>query len=172
MAVGRNDVRLGPLVLGHVVSAGSTGRTCNLLWPYGRPVPNLLAARSRVVLAITPEAPELAALQHRNTWVQAVRFTACFERVPAFAYRGTVGKTTFFPFGIALREPTALPPAGAVDRRPFRSHSPAGPDRPTHMLRMRWRYVLVASLLGSLALAPIATAKLRLEFNREAAEAR
>ncbi len=45
----------------------------------------------------------MAALQHRNGWVQAVRFTACFERVPAFAYRGTVGKTTFFPFGVALR---------------------------------------------------------------------
>jgi hypothetical protein len=46
----------------------------------------------------------MAALQHRNAWVQAVRFTACFERVRAYAYRGTVGKTTFFPFGVALRE--------------------------------------------------------------------
>jgi hypothetical protein len=110
MTVGPNDVRIGPLVLGNVRSAGSTGRTSDPLWPYGRKVPILLPARSRVVLAIAPEAAALAALQHRNTWVQAVRFTACFERVPAFGYRGTVGKTTFFPFGIALREPTACLP--------------------------------------------------------------
>lgn len=129
MAVGPNDVRLGPLVLGNVLSAGSTGRTSDPLWPYGRKVPILLPARSRVVLAIAPEAQELAALQHRNTWVQAVRFTACFERVPAFAYRGTVGKTTFFPFGITLREPTAcLPLELWIDGRsaPIRRLIPIG----------------------------------------------
>lgn len=38
------------------------------------------------------------------------------------------------------------------------------------MLRLRWHYVLVASLFGSLALAPIADAKLRLQFNRVAAK--
>lgn len=104
MVVRPNDFRIGPLVLGNVRSRDGDGPTGDPEWPVGRKIPVLLPARTRVVLAIAPEARDRAELQHRNTFVQAVRFTSCFERVPAWAYNGTVGKTTFFPFGIRLRE--------------------------------------------------------------------
>ena len=104
MVVRPNDFRIGPLVLGNVRSADGDGPSGDPEWPIGRKIPVLLPARSRVVLAIAPEARDRAELQHRNTFVQAVRFTSCFERVPAWAYHGTVGSTTFFPFGIRLRE--------------------------------------------------------------------
>lgn len=94
--------------------------------------PVLLRARSRVILSIPPEASELAAFQHRNGWVSAVRFTACFERVRAFAYDGTVGPTTFFPLGIGLRERSACVPLDLwIDgqRSPLRRVVPIG--RPT-----------------------------------------
>ena len=110
MVVRRNDIRIGPLVLGNVRSTRAVGATDDAEWPYAVKTPVLLPARSRVVLAIAPEATALAALQHRNAFVSAVRFTACFERVPAYGYRGTVGPTTFFPFGIALRERTGCIP--------------------------------------------------------------
>jgi hypothetical protein len=69
-----------------------------------------LPARSKVVLAIAPQAISLAAFQHRGRYVSAVRFEACREREPAWVYRGTVGKFTFFPFGIALARRTACVP--------------------------------------------------------------
>ena len=71
--------------------------------------PILLPASSRVVLAVAAEATLRAAFQHRE-WVTAVRFSACFERVRAWSYRGTVGRTTFFPFAIALRQRAACIP--------------------------------------------------------------
>lgn len=110
MSVGATDIRIGPLVLGNVRSTRVVGPTGNADWPYATKTPVLLPARSRVVLSIPPEAMSLAAFQHRNGWVPAVRFSACFERVRAYAYRGTVGRTTFFPFGVALRERTACVP--------------------------------------------------------------
>ena len=106
MKVKSTDVRIGPLVLGNVRSAGGTGQTQHADWPFGRKTPVLLPARARVVLEIAPEAVTRAAFQHRREWVTAIRFTACFERVRAFAYRGTVGPTTFFPFAIGLRQRT------------------------------------------------------------------
>jgi hypothetical protein len=109
MKVTRNDVRIGPLVLGNVRTA-DVGPTDDADWPYAKKTPLLLKARSRVVLAIAPEASTVAALQHRNDWVAAVRFHACFERVRAFAYEGTVGPTTFFPFGVGLRQRSACVP--------------------------------------------------------------
>lgn len=109
MKVTRNDVRIGPLVLGNV-RAADVGQTDDPDWPYAKKTPVLLEARSRVVLAIAPGASSIATLQHRNDWVPAVRFHACFERVRAFAYDGTVGPTTFFPFGIGLRQRSACVP--------------------------------------------------------------
>jgi hypothetical protein len=110
MNVASNDVRIGPLVLGNVRSATGVGATSRPDWPFVRKTPVLLPARARVVLAIAPEAMTQAAFQHRSGWSSAIRFTACFERVRAFAYRGTVGPTTFFPFAIGLQQRTACIP--------------------------------------------------------------
>lgn len=110
MSVGPTDIRIGSLVLGNVRTTGVVGPTGDADWPYATKTPVLLPARARVVLSIPPEATTLAAFQHRNGWVPAVRFTACHERVRAYAYRGTVGRTTFFPFGVALRERAACVP--------------------------------------------------------------
>jgi hypothetical protein len=110
MRVGRADLRIGPLVLGNVRGPGGVGSTARPDWPFVKKAPVLLPARARVVLAIAPEAATLAAFQDRSGWVSAVRFTACFERVRAYAYRGTVGSTTFFPFAIGLRQRAACVP--------------------------------------------------------------
>ncbi len=77
----------------------------------------------RRVLAIAPEATSRAAFQHRGGWLSAVRFTACFERVKAFSYRGTVGPTTFFPFAVAIRQRSACIPMELwIDGRSTRLH--------------------------------------------------
>ena len=110
MRVTSNDVRIGRLVLDSVrtrVAVGASGRED---WPYVAKAPVLLPARSRVVLAIAPQATSRAAFQHRGGWISAVRFMARFERVRAFSYRGTVGPTTFFPFAIAIRQRRACIP--------------------------------------------------------------
>ena len=113
------DVQIGPLVLGNVRSIGGVGPTGQPAWPFAKKTPVLLPARARVVLAIAPEAIGLAALQHKDGWASAVRFTACFERVRAFAYDGTVGWTTFFPFGIGLsRRSVCLPLDLWIEGRP------------------------------------------------------
>jgi hypothetical protein len=129
MSVGATDMRIGPLVLGNVRAPRVVGRTENADWPYATKTPVLLPARSRVVLSIAPEAASLAAFQHRNDWVPAVRFTACFERVRAYAYRGTVGRATFFPFGVGLRARSACVPVDLwIDGRttPIRRVVPIG----------------------------------------------
>ena len=129
MNVGIGDIRIGPLVLGNVRNTRNVGPTGDPQWPYATKTPVLLPARSRVVLALAPEATAVAAFQHRNGWVSAVRFTACFERVRAYAYRGTVGPTTFFPFGVALRGRAACVPMDLwIDGRsiPVRRTVPIG----------------------------------------------
>jgi hypothetical protein len=109
MRVTSSDVRMGPLVIGNVRKRSAVGATGETKWPFVAKAPILLGARSRVVLAVAPEATARAAFQHRG-WVSAVRLTACFERVRAWSYRGTVGPTTFFPFAIAIRERAACIP--------------------------------------------------------------
>jgi hypothetical protein len=128
MQVSRADVRVGPLVIGNVRARTAVGPTDDPEWPFVAKAPILLPARSRVVLSIAPEATTRAAFQHRE-WVSAVRFTACFERVRAWSYRGTVGRTTFFPFVIALRQRTACIPMELwIDGRsaPLRRVVPVG----------------------------------------------
>jgi hypothetical protein len=71
MVVRPNDFRIGPLVLGNVRSTDGDGPSGDPEWPFGRKIPVLLPARSRVVLAIAPEVRESAELQHRTTFVQA-----------------------------------------------------------------------------------------------------
>jgi hypothetical protein len=95
-------VRLGPLVIWPSVR-GRSQPTNNSDWPYVVKAPVILPARVKVVLAVAARAVARAAFQsHRRGYVHAVRFEACREREPAFAYRGIVGKLTGFPFAIGL----------------------------------------------------------------------
>ena len=106
-----NDVRIGPLVL-EFVRKPTAPMPRGAEWPFTAKTPVLLRARSRVVLAIAPEAVTRAAFWHRGgrRFVPAVRFVACSERTRAWSYRGTVGPTTFFPFGIVTKERAACIP--------------------------------------------------------------
>jgi hypothetical protein len=92
--------------------------------------PVILPARRKVVLAIARKATSRAAFQsHRRGYVSAVRFEACREREPAFAYQGTVGKLTGFPFAIGLTHKSDCVPMEAwVDSRttPVRRLVPVG----------------------------------------------
>lgn len=103
-------VRIGPLVIWPSVRL-DPGPAGPGTWPFVLKAPIVLPARTQVVLAIAPEAISGAAFQsHRRGWVSAVRFHACREREPAFAYRGTVGKFTGFPFAIGLKRRSACVP--------------------------------------------------------------
>jgi hypothetical protein len=99
-------------------------------WPYVIKAPVILPARVKVVLAIAPEAVSRAAFQgNRRSYVSAVRFEACRESQPAFAYRGTVGKLTGFPFAIGLTHASdCVPMEVRVDgrRTPIRRVVPVG----------------------------------------------
>ncbi len=98
-------------------------------WPYILKAPVILAARTKLVLDVASEAHELAGFQHGGRFVTAVRFEACRERQPAFAYAGTVGKYTGFPFAIGLKQRSACVPMEVwVDGRqaPFRRLVPVG----------------------------------------------
>jgi hypothetical protein len=103
-------IRIGPLVIWPSVHL-DPGPAGPGIWPFVLKAPIVLPARTQVVLAIAPEAISSAAFQsHRHGWVSAVRFHACREREPAFAYRGTVGKFTGFPFAIGLKQRSACIP--------------------------------------------------------------
>jgi hypothetical protein len=103
-------VRIGPLVLWPSIRIRPGGPPSGAAWPFVVKVPVVLPARSKVVLAIAPEAVGRAAFQHRGKYVTAVRFEACRETVRAFAYKGTVGKLTGFPFAIGLAQRSACIP--------------------------------------------------------------
>ncbi len=123
-------VRLGPLVIWPSVrtALGGPPSAANE-WPYVVKAPVVLPARARVVLAIAPEATSLAAFQHRGRYVSAVRFEACREREPAWAYSGTVGRYTGFPFSIGVARRSACVPMELwVEGRaaPLRSVVPVG----------------------------------------------
>jgi hypothetical protein len=74
-------------------------------WAFSVKAPIVLPARSKVTLAVAPEATSLVGLQAGGgKWASAIRFEACRENVRAFpgAYKGTVGRYTGFPFGFGL----------------------------------------------------------------------
>jgi hypothetical protein len=100
------------------------------IWPFLVKAPVVLPARTQAVLAIAPEAIDRAAFQGRpRGFTSAVRFEACREREPAFAYRGTVGKLTGFPFAIVLtKSPACIPMELWIDGRatPIRRLVPFG----------------------------------------------
>ena len=95
-------VRIGPLLFWPSIKLPPGADAGNgSEWPFVQKVPVVLAARTKLVLAIAPEAQGLAAFQsRRGGYVSAIRFEACRERTPAFAYKGTVGRYTGFPFAI------------------------------------------------------------------------
>jgi hypothetical protein len=74
-------------------------------WAFYVKAPIVLPARSKVTLAVAPEATHLVGFQAAGgKWVSAIRFEACRENIRAFpgAYNGTVGRYTGFPFGFGL----------------------------------------------------------------------
>jgi hypothetical protein len=96
--------RLGPLVIwpsirNRVEDSGTSGE-----WAFYVKAPIVLPARTKVTLAVAPEAAHLVGFQSAAGWVASVRFEACRENVRVFprAYKGTVGKYTGFPFGFGL----------------------------------------------------------------------
>jgi hypothetical protein len=105
-------VRIGPLVIWPSVRT-RVEQYGHPAWAYYVKAPIILPARTKVVLAVAPEATSLVAFQARgNRFGSAVRFEACREREPAFpgSYRGTVGKYTGFPFGFVLARRSACVP--------------------------------------------------------------
>jgi hypothetical protein len=97
--------RIGPLVIWpsirNRVEAAGTGSD----WAFYVKAPIVLPARSKVTLAVSPEAIHLIGFQAAGgAWVSSVRFEACRENVRAYprAYNGTVGRYTGFPFGFGL----------------------------------------------------------------------
>lgn len=94
--------RVGPVVIWPSIRRtedyGANG------WAFYTKAPIVLPARAKVVLAVAPEARHLAGFQSGTKlgWVSSVRLEACRERTPSFAYKGTVGKYTGFPFGFGL----------------------------------------------------------------------
>jgi hypothetical protein len=123
------SVRIGPLFLWPSIWTTRGGRTSDPEWRFAIKAPVVLPARARVVLAVAPEAHDVAAFQHGSRYVAAIRFEACRERVPAWAYAGTVGKLTGFPFAIGLKRRSACVPMELwIDGRdqPLRKVVPVG----------------------------------------------
>ena len=113
--------RVGPLVLWPSIKT-RVEPALHGPWRYYVKAPIVVRARVRAILAVPDESAALIGLQaRRNTLraVDAIRFEACRERQPAFAYRGTVGRYTGFPFGFWLARRSACIPLEAwVDGRP------------------------------------------------------
>lgn len=92
--------RIGPLVIWPSIRSRVYGT--NGEWAFSVKAPIVLPARTNVTLAVAPEAVHLVGFQAAGGWVSSVRFEACRENVRAFAYNGTVGRYTGFPFGFGL----------------------------------------------------------------------
>ena len=115
----RNGIRVGPLTFWPSLRA-RTSPSMDARWRFVAKAPVLLRARTKVVLAIPARAATTAAFQaHEGGYASVVRFEACREDQPAFAYDGTVGKVTGFPFAIGLtRRSLCVPIEVWVDGRP------------------------------------------------------
>jgi hypothetical protein len=121
--------RIGPLLFWPSIKTRQGSAAKGSKWPFVLKAPVILPARTRLVLAIAREARGSAGFQHRGRFVSAIRFQACRERVPARAYKGTVGKYTAFPFAVGLRQRSACVPMEVwVDGRaaPVRRVVPVG----------------------------------------------
>lgn len=97
--------RIGPLVIWPSIRTRVEDYGTSLEWEFYVKAPIVLPARSRVTLAVAPEATHLVGFQAGGgKWVSSVRLEACRENVRAFprAYDGTVGRYTGFPFGFGL----------------------------------------------------------------------
>jgi len=121
--------RIGPLVIWPTIRTSVQPAVGNQPWRWYVKAPIVLPARTRAVLAIAPEATGLAAMQGRGgRWVSSVGFEACRERTPAWAYDGTVGKYTGFPFAFALARRGCIPLELWIEgrREPLRRMVPFG----------------------------------------------
>ncbi len=90
----------GPSIRSRVEAYGTRSE-----WAFYVKAPIVLPARSKVTLAVAPEATHLIGFQAASgAWASSVRFEACRENVRAYpgAYNGTVGAYTGFPFGFGL----------------------------------------------------------------------
>lgn len=102
-------ITIGPLIIWPSIRMLWPVRSTS--WPYATKAPVMVPARVRATLAIAPEAAGTAGLWSRQGgYVSSVRFVACREREPSWGYRGTVGRYTQFPFGFALKKPSACVP--------------------------------------------------------------
>jgi hypothetical protein len=120
--------RIGPLLFWPSIRTPDRGPARASEWPFVFKAPVVLPAGAKLVLAIAPEAVGQAAFQHRG-FVSAVRFQACYERVRAWTYRGTVGKYTGFPFAVGLKKRAACVPMEVwIDgqQQPIRRVVPVG----------------------------------------------
>lgn len=105
----KEAARVGPFTVWGM-GVNRVGPTGNATWPYAAKMGVVLPARVRAVLSIAPESVAAAGLWKMHGgggYVSAVRYQACRERQPARTYRGTVGRFTMFPSGIALKTPSA-----------------------------------------------------------------
>lgn len=97
--------RIGPLVIWPSIQNRVEAYGTKSEWAFSVKAPIVLPARSKVTLAVAPQATHLIGFQAAGgAWVSSVRFEACRENVRAYprAYNGTVGKYTGFPFGFGL----------------------------------------------------------------------
>jgi hypothetical protein len=105
--------RIGPLVIWPSIRSRVEAYGTRSEWAFYVKAPIVLPARSKVTLAVSPEAVHLIAFQAASgAWVSSVRFEACRENVRAYpgAYNGTVGRYTGFPFGFGLARPSMCVP--------------------------------------------------------------
>jgi hypothetical protein len=123
---------IGPLVIWPSIRNRVEAYGTRSEWAFYVKAPIVLPARSKVTLAVSPEARHLIGFQAASgAWVSSVRFEACRENVRAYpgAYNGTVGKYTGFPFGFGLaRRSVCVPLEVWVDGRatPIRRVVPFG----------------------------------------------
>jgi hypothetical protein len=97
--------RLGSLVIWPSIRNRVEKRGPGDEWAFSVKAPIVLPARSRVTLAVAPEATRLVGFEAGDgTWVSSIRFEACRASVRAFpgAYDGRVGGYTGFPFSFGL----------------------------------------------------------------------
>jgi hypothetical protein len=124
---------IGPLVIWPSIRSRveAYGRN-KTAWAFYAKAPIVLPARTKVTLAVPPEAMHLIGFQAAGgAWVSSVRFEACRENVRAYpgAYDGTVGKYTAFPFGFGLaRRSMCVPLEAWIEGRttPIRRLVPVG----------------------------------------------
>ena len=137
-------VRIGPLLFWPSIKVPSGADPGNgSEWPFVQKAPVVLAARTKLVLAIAPEAQGFAAFQsRRGGYVSAIRFERpTVSGSPAFAYKGTVGRYTGFPFAIGRVARSVCVPMDVWVDEERHARETWRADRPRHLLSTRSRRI-------------------------------